>query len=90
MNGTFDGAIAARWAVRSATTAIDEEWGRQALRVPAHNARVGSVAHPLARGADANLRDPEQQQTALDWCVTDATTSPTAAPMTVSRRPCKR
>lgn len=48
--------------------ASDEAWGRQALRVAAHNARVASVEHLLARGADPNVRDPEQQQTALDWC----------------------
>jgi len=48
--------------------AIDEQWGRQALRVAAQNARVASVEHLLARGADPDVRDPQHQRTALDWC----------------------
>lgn len=48
--------------------ATDEKWGRQALRTAALNGRVASVAHLLARGADPNLRDARQGQTALEWC----------------------
>lgn len=48
--------------------ATDAVWGRQALRVAAHNGRVASVKHLLARGADPSLRDPEHQLTALEWC----------------------
>jgi hypothetical protein len=43
-------------------------WGRQALRVAAHDGQVASVEHLLARGADPNVRDPQHQRTALDWC----------------------
>ena len=34
--------------------AVDETWGRQALRVAAQNGRAASVRHLLARGADPN------------------------------------
>lgn len=49
--------------------ATDAKWGRQALRVAAHNGRVASVEHLLARGADPNVRDLEHQRTALEWCL---------------------
>jgi ankyrin repeat protein len=48
--------------------ATDTRWGRQALRVAARDGRVASVEHLLARGADPNVRDPQHQRTALDWC----------------------
>jgi ankyrin repeat protein len=48
--------------------ASDTQWGRQALRVAAQNARAASVRHLLARDADPNLRDPEHHRTALEWC----------------------
>jgi hypothetical protein len=34
-----------------------EVWGRHALRVAAQNARVASVEHLLARGADRGAHD---------------------------------
>jgi hypothetical protein len=46
----------------------DTQWGRQALRVAAQDGRVASVEHLLARGADPNVRDSQDQRTALDWC----------------------
>lgn len=49
--------------------ATDAKWGRQALRVAAHNGRIASVEYLLARGADPNVRDPEHKRTALEWCL---------------------
>ncbi|MGH3442357.1 MAG: ankyrin repeat domain-containing protein [Nitriliruptorales bacterium] len=45
--------------------AIDEHFGRQALRVASRNGRPASVRRLLAHGADPNLRD-EQDRTPLD------------------------
>jgi uncharacterized protein len=45
--------------------AVDEEFGRQALRTAAEHGRPDSIRHLLARGADPNLRD-ERGRTALD------------------------
>jgi uncharacterized protein len=47
--------------------AVDEVWGRQALRTAAQHGRPASVRHLLERGADPSLRD-EEGLTALDWC----------------------
>jgi ankyrin repeat protein len=47
--------------------AVDEVFGRQALRLAAQNGRARSVRRLLAHGADPNLRD-EQGRTALDLC----------------------
>jgi ankyrin repeat protein len=47
--------------------AVDEVWGRQALRIAAQNGRPTSVRRLLEHGADANFRDKEGR-TALDWC----------------------
>lgn len=55
-------------AIGTPVDATDADWGRQALRVAAHNGRVASVTHLLARGADPNLRDPQRDLTALEWC----------------------
>jgi hypothetical protein len=46
--------------------AVDEEFGRQALRIAARNGRPASVLRLLAHGADPNLRD-EHGRTPLDW-----------------------
>lgn len=48
--------------------AVDDRWGRQALRQAATNGRVASVRHLLSRGADPNQRDTTENRTALDWC----------------------
>ena len=48
--------------------ATDEKWGRQALRVAAHNGRVRSAEHLLDRGADPDVRDGKRGWTALEWC----------------------
>jgi uncharacterized protein len=47
--------------------AVDEEWGRQALRTAAQHGRPASVSLLLEHGADPNLRDAEGLS-ALDWC----------------------
>lgn len=47
--------------------AVDEEWGRQALRTAAEHGRPASVRRLLERGADPSLQDKEGL-TALDWC----------------------
>lgn len=59
--------------------ATDAKWGRQALRVAAHNGRIASVEYLLARGADPNVRDPEHKRTALEWCLAgrDSVADPT-------------
>jgi uncharacterized protein len=48
--------------------AVDAEWGRQALCVAAAGARVESVRHLLARGADRTVRDGNKRRTPLEWC----------------------
>ena len=47
--------------------AVDEVWGRQALRVAAQHGRPASVRRLVERGADPNLGDADGL-TALDWC----------------------
>jgi uncharacterized protein len=47
--------------------AVDELFGRQALRLAAQNGRARSVRRLLEHGADPNLRD-EHGRTALDLC----------------------
>jgi uncharacterized protein len=47
--------------------AVDELFGRQALRLAAQNGRPQSVRRLLEHGADPNLRD-ENGHTALDLC----------------------
>jgi ankyrin repeat protein len=47
--------------------AVDELFGRQALRLAAQNGRPQSVRRLLEHGADPNLRD-EHGRTALDLC----------------------
>jgi ankyrin repeat protein len=47
--------------------AVDERFGRQALRLAAQNGRAQSVCRLLEHGADPNLRD-EHGRTALDLC----------------------
>lgn len=47
--------------------AVDEMFGRQALRLAAQHGRPKSVRHLLDRGADPNLRD-DHGHTALDLC----------------------
>jgi ankyrin repeat protein len=47
--------------------AVDELFGRQALRLAATNGRARSVRRLLEHGADPNLRD-DQGRTALDLC----------------------
>lgn len=47
--------------------AVDPTWGRHALRLAAQRARVASVRHLLARGADPALTD-HHGRTALDLC----------------------
>jgi ankyrin repeat protein len=47
--------------------AVDEIFGRHALRLAAHNGRSQSVRRLLEHGADPSLRD-EQGHTALDLC----------------------
>lgn len=48
--------------------AVDEQWGRQALRVAAQHGRPTSLRRLLDHGADPNLRDPVHHRTPLDWC----------------------
>jgi hypothetical protein len=50
--------------------AVDEEWGRQALRIAAQNGRPASVQRLLDHGAAPNLGD-ENGLTALDRCAPD-------------------
>jgi ankyrin repeat protein len=47
--------------------AVDELFGRQALRLAAQNGRPQSVRRLLEHAADPNLRD-EHGHTALDLC----------------------
>lgn len=47
--------------------AVDELFGRQALRLAAQNGRPQSVRRLLEHGADPDLRD-EHGSTALDLC----------------------
>jgi uncharacterized protein len=48
--------------------AVDEVWGRQALRLAAQNGRPASVRRLLAHGADPDLRDAAHGRRALEWC----------------------
>ena len=50
--------------------AVDERFGRQALRLAAQNGRAQSVRRLLEHGADPNRRD-EHGRTALDLCQSD-------------------
>ena len=52
---------------RTPVDAVDEIYGRQALRLAAQDGRPRSVRRLLEHGADPNLRD-EQGHTALDLC----------------------
>jgi ankyrin repeat protein len=54
-------------AAHTPVDAVDEMFGRQALRVAAHNGRPLSVRRLLDHGADPNLRD-QHGNTALDLC----------------------
>lgn len=48
--------------------AVDGAFGRHPLRTAAANGKPGSVSRLLAHGADPNLRDADNNFTALDWC----------------------
>jgi ankyrin repeat protein len=65
------GVIDELLAVGTPVDAVDETWGRQALRAAAENGRVTSVRHLLAHGADPHVRDDEGR-TALDLAGDDA------------------
>jgi hypothetical protein len=70
--------------------ATDTQWGRQALRVAAHDGRVASVEPCSLAAPTRTSAAPSIRERRLTGVVTDATTSPTAAPVIALRRSWER